>query len=178
MVFSSRGFKDLYNLDIVLRAIPLVIESVREVKFVFASNLSGFMKKFDKLIHELGIEDHLLITEQIDHIREMPFYCRDADVVVSVPSSDSSPASVYEAMACKTPVIISDLPWYEGKFEKDLDMVVVPVRNVEKLADAIIKVLDCEKKVDVDSAYQKVYKNINFETENRKLERLYQKILS
>jgi len=177
MVFSSRGFKDLYNLDIVLRAIPLVIESVREVKFVFASNLSGFMKKFDKLIHELGIEDHLLITEQIDHIREMPFYCRDADVVVSVPSSDSSPASVYEAMACKTPVIISDLPWYRGKFEKDRDMIIVPARNVEKLADAIIQVLSGEKKVDIQSAYEKVFKKINYQTENGKLEKLYQRIL-
>jgi glycosyltransferase involved in cell wall biosynthesis len=165
-------------LDIILRAIPIVIRSVEEAKFVFASHVLEFQQKYGSLIEALNIEKYVLFCGHLDHTETMPYYCKDADVVVSLPSSDSSPASVYEAMACKTPVIISDLPWYEGKFEKDLDMVVVPVRNVEKLADAIIKVLDCEKKVDVDSAYQKVYKNINFETENRKLERLYQKILS
>jgi glycosyltransferase involved in cell wall biosynthesis len=135
------------------------------------------MEKFGTLIHELGIEDHLLVTGQIDHTGTMPFYCRDADVVVSVPSSDSSPASVYEAMACKTRVIISDLPWYRGKFEKDRDMIVVPARNVEKLADAIIQVLSGEKKVDIQSAYEKVFKKINYQTENGKLEKLYQRIL-
>jgi len=178
MVFSSRGIKNLYNLDIILRAIPVVIESVKKVKFVFASNFTGFMKKFGELIHELGIEDYLIFTGQIDHIREMPFYCRDANVVVSVPSSDSSPASVYEAMACKTPAIVSDLPWFKGKLEKDRDMITVPVRNIEKLAEAIIKVLNGERAVDVDLAYQKVYNNINFQTENRKLENYYAKILA
>jgi len=177
MVFSSRGMEDLYNLDIVLRAIPIVIESVMEVKFVFACNVSGFMEKYGRLIHELGIKKHLIFTGQIDHTETMPFYCRDADVVISVPSSDSSPASVYEAMACKTPVIISDLPWYQGKFDRDGDMIVVPVRNVDKLADAIIQVLSGRKKVDVDSAYENIIKNINFEIENKKLGQLYKKIL-
>jgi len=97
--------------------------------------------------------------------------------VVSVPSSDSSPSSVYEAMACKTPVILSDLPWHQGKFEKDQDMVVVPVRDVERLAEAIIQIFSGEKTVDVNSAYEKVLKNINYEIENRKLEKLYQRIL-
>ena len=160
-----------------MRAIPLVIELVKDVRFVFASHISEFKKKFESLIKQLGIEDYVIFVGQLNHTETMPYFCKDADVVISVPSSDSSPASVYEAMACKTPAIVSDLPWFQGKFEKDRDMVTVPVRNVEKLADAIIKVLNGEKKVDVDSAYQKVYKNINFETENRKLEKLYQRIL-
>ena len=178
MIFSSRGLKSLYNLDIVLRAIPLVIELVKDVRFVFASHISEFKKKFESLIKQLGIEDYVIFVGQLNHTETMPYFCKDADVVVSVPSSDSSPASVHEAMACKTPVILSDLPWYQGKFEKDQDVVVVPVRHVERLAEAIIQIFSGEKTVDVDSAYQKVYKNINFETENRKLERLYEKILS
>jgi glycosyltransferase involved in cell wall biosynthesis len=177
MVFSSRGFKDLYNLDVVLRAIPIVNKSVKNTKFVFASHISGFMGKYGTLINQLGIEDHVLFAGQLDHTDSMPYFCKDADVVVSVPSSDSSPSSVYEAMACKTPVILSDLPWHQGKFEKDQDMVVVPVRDVERLAEAIIQIFSGEKTVDVNSAYEKVLKNINYEIENRKLEKLYQRIL-
>jgi glycosyltransferase involved in cell wall biosynthesis len=178
MVFSSRAFTDIYNLDIVLKAIPIVIDSVKESKFVFASHHSGFMEKYGALINQLGIEEHVVLAGQLDHNKEMPYYSIDADVVLSIPSSDSSPASVYEAMACNTPVIISDLPWYREKFEKDRDLIVVPVRDVEKLAEAIVQVLNGEKTVDIDTAYDKVFKNINYETENRKLERLYEKILA
>ena len=81
-------------------------------------------------------------------------------------------------MACKTPVIISDLPWFKDKFEKDRDVVVVPVRDVDKLINAIIGILSGEKTVNVDSAYEKVFRDINYESENRKLERLYEKILA
>ena len=178
MIFSSRGFADLYNLDIVLRTIPIVIDSVKEAKFVFASHISGFMEKYGTLINQLEIEDYVLFAGLLDHTETMPYFCKDADVVVSVPSSDSSPASVHEAMACKTPVILSDLPWYQGKFEKDQDVVVVPVRHVERLAEAIIQIFSGEKTVDVNSAYEKVYQNINYETENKKLERLYETLLT
>ena len=178
MVFSSRAITDLYNLDVILRAIPIVIDSVKESKFVFASHHSGFMEKYGALINQLGIEEHVVLAGQLDHNKEMPYYSIDADVVLSIPSSDSSPASVYEAMACNTPVIISDLPWYSGKFDRGSDMVVVPVRDVQKLADAIIQILNGKKTVDVDSAYEKVYQNINYETENKKLERLYETLLT
>jgi glycosyltransferase involved in cell wall biosynthesis len=178
IVFCSRGFSDLYNSDIILRAIPEVSKKYPEVRFVFASLLDGFETKYEFLIKELGIRKNLLVIGNLDQKTKLPFYYRDADVVISIPSSDSSPASVYESMACKTPVIVSDLPWYQGKFEKDRDMVVVPVRDVEKLANAIIQVLSGEKTVNVDSAYEKVLININYETENGKLEKLYEKILS
>jgi uncharacterized protein YlzI (FlbEa/FlbD family) len=49
---------------------------------------------------------------------------------------------------------------------------------VQKLADAIIQILNGKKTVDVDSAYEKVYQNINYETENKKLERLYETLLT
>ena len=49
---------------------------------------------------------------------------------------------------------------------------------IEKLSNAILQVLSGEKTVNVDSAYGKVFKNINYDTENRKLEKLYEKILS
>lgn len=178
IVFCSRGITDLYNLDIIIKAIPIVVKSIKKAKFVFASNLSSFFKKYSQLIHDLKIEDHLVITGEIDHVSEMPFYCKDSDVMVSVPSSDSSPASVYEAMACKTPVIISEIPWYRGKFEKDKELMVVPVRDEIKLAQAIIEILTGVKKVDLDSAFNKVFEEINFEIENRKLEKFYERILA
>ena len=61
----------------------------------------------------------MIFTGRLDHNKEIKYYYADADVCVSIPSSDSSPFSVYEAMATKTPVIVSDLPWVSENFDKN-----------------------------------------------------------
>lgn len=189
MVFSSRGgYKNsaswdetnsIYNLDIIIKSIPAVKKYFPDVCFVFSNSGNvSYQNDAEKLIHDLEIQNNILFTERLDHNNEIPSFTIDADLVISVPNTDSSPLSVYEAMACKTPVIISDLPWYKDKFESDSDVLVVPVRDVEKLSYAIIQILCGEKAVDVDSAYDKVFKNINYLIENKKLEMLYEQILS
>ena len=63
-----------------------------------------------------------------------------ADLVVSVPSSDSSPKSVYEAMFCKKPIVVSDLKWtYEILDERCIARV--DARDSEKLSMAIIEII-------------------------------------
>ena len=177
MVFFSRGLNDIYNLDIIIKTVPIVVKTIPNIKYVFC-NLRGDLKfKYDRLIQENKCSDYIISVGRLDHFTEMPYYYRDSDVVLSVPSSDSSPLSVYESMACKTPVIISDLPWFKDKFEKDRDLVIVSVKDIEMLANAIIKVLNGECTVDVDSVYEKVFRNINYKTENLKLENLYTRIL-
>ncbi len=177
MVFFSRGLHDIYNLDVIIKTVPIVVKSIPNIKYVFC-NLRGNLKyKYDRLIQKYKCDDYIISVGRLGHFTEMPYYYRDSDVVLSVPSSDSSPLSVYESMATKTPVIISDLPWFEHKFKKDCDLVIVPVRDVEMLANAIIKVLNGESTVDVDSVYEKVFMNFNYKTENIKLEELYTRIL-
>ena len=107
----------------------------------------------------------------------MPFYATDADVVLSVLSSDSSPRSVYESMACGTPVNVTELPWYHGKFEKAIDLLKVPIKDSSELANNILQILNGNNTLDLDSAYQKVNKNINMVNHSKKLESLYYKIL-
>ena len=73
---------------------------------------------------------------------KMQLYYNAADLVISVPSSDSSPKSVYEAMFCGKPVIISDLPWSYELLE-ELDCVLrVDVKNPVQLAQAIKSLID------------------------------------
>ena len=103
---------------------------------------------------------------------------KPANVVLSVLTSDSSPRSVYEAMACGNPVIISELPWYHGKFESGIDFLTVPVKNKTKLANSILQILKGEILLDLEGAYQKVEKNINMLNHSKKLETLYYKTLS
>ena len=57
----------------------------------------------------------------------MPDVYRAADVVVSLASSDSSPRSVWEALACGRPVVVSDLPWAREELEDGRNALLTPL---------------------------------------------------
>jgi glycosyltransferase involved in cell wall biosynthesis len=56
---------------------------------------------------------------------QLPDYFRAADACVSIPRSDSSPRSVWEAMACGCPCVLSDLPWTSELIEPGRHALVV-----------------------------------------------------
>ncbi len=177
IVFSSRGMKEIYNIDIIIKSIPKVKKQFPTVKFVFASNYGDLPYEMDEFIKTNNLLDNICYTGWLDHETEMPFYNRDANVVVSVPSSDSSPFSVYEAMATKTPVIVSDLPWLKEKFIPDIDLITVPVRDANALSCKIIEVLNNNSSIKLESAYNIVYEKINMLTQNKRLVDLYKSVL-
>jgi glycosyltransferase involved in cell wall biosynthesis len=71
---------------------------------------------------------------------ELAEYYRAADVCVSIPSSDSSPRSVWEAMGCGTPCIVSDLPWVHELIRDGQHAIVVPI-DEDAVCDAMRRLL-------------------------------------
>src|SRR5204863_370961 len=63
-----------------------------------------------RAIDRLGLKQAVAIVGSVG-LDRMPDVYAAADVVVSVPSSDSSPRSVWEALACGRAVVVSDLQW-------------------------------------------------------------------
>ena len=145
---------------------------------MFCRHFGELENNYKRLITNLEVQNNVTFTGFLNNELDMPFYCTDADVILSVLTSDSSPRSVYEAMACGTPVIISELSWYHGKFEKDIDLLTVPVRDSKNLAKSIIDILNHSNVPNVESAYNKVKENINMVSHSKNLEALYYRILS
>lgn len=177
IVFHSRNMTKLYNVDTLIESLPIVKKQFGNICYILTGNKNDLTKKSQKLLKQKQLDENIIFCGRLDHTSEIKYYYKDADVVVSVPSSDSSPFSVYEAMATKTPVIVSDLPWFTGKFIPNKHLLPVPVRNSTLLAEAIIKVLGKKVQLDVDSSFQIVFNQINMVTENEKLEMLFNEIL-
>lgn len=173
LIFSPRGLTPLYNIDTIIKTIPIVKKRFPSVKYLFCYNNNMLSKELSCLIDELGVLNDIIYLGFLDNDTELRYYLRDVDVVVSVPSSDSSPRSVYEAMACYANVIVSELPWYHGKFKKNKNINVIPVKDFESLSRKIIDVLEQPELVNRESAYKYVYEKINMESSSRKLEQLY-----
>ena len=105
---------------------------------------------------------------------EMADLFRAADVTVSIPASDSSPRSVWEAMAAGSATVLSDLSWVDELIEDDRDALVVAT-EVEPVASAIERLIRDEalRRRIVSSARQLVEKHRDRKTELARVERCY-----
>jgi glycosyltransferase involved in cell wall biosynthesis len=93
------------------------------------------------LIAQLGLSDRVLIVPEIDHA-EMPDFLRLAEVVVSVPASDSTSVTILEALASQAQIVAADLPSVrEWLLELDAP-ALVPVDDVDATAAALTRALD------------------------------------
>ncbi len=141
VIFYSRAFLPLYNVDVIIRSIPFIVRKYPKARFMFAHH-AGFMKgQLQAIVDELNVGDHVVFTGLIDH-SEMPQYYATADLSVSIPSSDSSPHSVYESMACGVPTIISSLPWTRHAMRHGENTYMVQEIEPQELANAVEAVLE------------------------------------
>jgi glycosyltransferase involved in cell wall biosynthesis len=178
MVFSPRGLEKVYSIDTIIKSILIVRRTFPNVRYVFCNHLGNSGREYKQLARELQVNENIIFTGFLDNKKDMPCFYASADVVVSVPLSDSCPRSVCEAMACGTPVIISELPWYHNKFRKNHDLITIPVEDEEALAKAILLILVDEKIIDLQSAYNKVKQNMDMNILSHKMEIFYCKLLS
>ena len=140
LIFSPRAITPLYNIDIILEAIQGLVNTGHNVKcmlsFAFGDEYS---EKLKKQTQDLGIVNNILWLGYLSY-EDMSKHYNAADIVVSVPSSDSSPKSVYEAMFCQKPIIVSDLQWsYELLDDKCIARV--SARDSKQLTATINKII-------------------------------------
>jgi L-malate glycosyltransferase len=141
VILSTRGFAPLYNIDTIINSIPSVVKNYPDVKYVLKwmyERDSGLQQQAASLKVTEFIE---FVFKNIDY-KDFPAFHYEADIFISVPSSDSSSISLLEAMACGLPVIVSDLPANREWITDGWNGFIVPVRDPEKLAEAIIQLIE------------------------------------
>jgi len=134
MVLSARGTKPIYNLRTVLDAFARVADSLPDAQLVVMHPARG-QPALDGIPHA----DRVHLVGSVPHERMADYY-RAADACVSIPSSDGSPRSVWEAMACACPCVLSGLPWLEGMVEPDTQALTVPI-DAAAVASAVTRLL-------------------------------------
>ncbi len=133
LVLSPRSLKSLYNPRAIVEAFRRVRESVPDAQLLLKHMNPDETPDLGDLpegVHVIGAVPY----------EQMADYYRAADVCVSVPDTDSSPRSVWEAMACGCPCVVSDLPWARELIEPGRDALLVQVDPAE-IADAVERVL-------------------------------------
>jgi glycosyltransferase involved in cell wall biosynthesis len=139
VVISPRLHKALYNLDVLVEAVPLVLRDVPDAAFLFMGDGAD--------TGALGAQAERLGVAGAVHFRnfaedELPLVFAGGDLSVSIPSSDTGrPTSLLEAMASRLPVVVSDLPAIREMVGEGEGAEVVPLRDPVATAAAITRLL-------------------------------------
>ena len=132
VILSARGLAPVYNPDVVLAAFELLRERRPDAVLLLKHMGAGEP--------ELGsLPPGVQVVGNVPYER-LADYFRAADVCVSVPRSDSSPRSVWEAMACGCPCVLSDLPWTRELIEDGRHALLVS-SEAEATAGSLERVL-------------------------------------
>ena len=138
LVVSVRGFDRVYNPQLLLEAFARVKAQRPDARLLFKHTLETTPPEVRAAIDRLGLGE--AVTTIGRGPVAMPDVYRAADVVVSVSSSDSSPRSVWEALACGRPVVVSDLQWARDELAPGREALFVPL-EAPALVEAVSLVL-------------------------------------
>jgi len=142
LLFSPRGITEIYNIDVIIESLGKLKNRGYKFKCMFSFAFGDeYSERLKTQISRLGLEDEVIWLGFLTY-EDMAEHYNVADVVISVPSSDSSPKSVYEAMFCKKPIVVTDLEWsYELLSECDC-FIRAGVRDAESLSQAVCRLID------------------------------------
>ncbi len=177
VVICTRHLEPLYNVQMVIKAIPLVLKQVPKVKFIIVGG--GEQRNYlEDLANSSGVLDSTRFIGWIEH-DELPNYLALSDVYVSTSLSDSTSLSLQEAMACELAPVVTDLPANREWIVDGKNGLIVSTNDVHVLAAKITHLLENEQ---VRERFGKAGREIikekaEYEKEMDRMERIYQELL-
>lgn len=164
------------GVHVFVNAIPKVLDKVN-AKFVVVGN--GYMKEqLSGLVKSMGIAPKVMFTGFVDDdtLRKLQ-KCANASVVPSL--FEPFGIVALEAMAAKSPVVVSDTGGLGEIVDHDVDGVKVFTNNPDSLAWGIIRVLTDDAKADRlrSNAYAKIQGKYNWNRIAQQTKGVYETVL-
>lgn len=135
----GRGVK---GHDVFLRAIPDVLQSIPDAKFVIVGRGWGadgpaYEQTLRDLATSLGIDHAVIFAGETDHV---PAMLAAFDVSVHCSLSDNLAGTV-ESLLMERPMVVSDIPGFADTIIHEETGLAVPVDDPPALAAAIVRLL-------------------------------------
>jgi len=174
IVISTKNLEPIYDIDSLIKSIPLVLKEIPEAKFIIAGKGSQEVK-LKELAKSLGLSDSVRFVGWIPS-DQLPKYVASADIYVCTSLSDGGFAlSTKEAMACGLPVIITDFGDNRKWVEDGINGFIVPLEDPKVLAEKIMYLLRNEDvRVDFGGRNREIIIERNdFYKEMEKMDNIY-----
>lgn len=144
VVLSTRLLKENYNIDVIIEAMAGVVHQLPEAVLVLKEfesfSDSEYRARCLALVESLGIQRSVRFVGELEPSDLSALYAA-ADIYVTVPSTDATAVSVFEAMAARAPVVASRAEGIDSAVLRDGETaLLVEPRDADGLRDAIVRV--------------------------------------
>jgi glycosyltransferase involved in cell wall biosynthesis len=179
VVISTRAFYQdpPYNVDCLIRAIPLVLRRHENIKFIIkgAGPLEDYFRRLTK---ELDVSRYVRFVGLVPHC-EVAQYLAAADIYVSTCLIDTTSVSMLEAMACGLPPVVTDIPGNREWIENGVTGFLFPPKNPKALAEKIMELSENEalRKRFGERCLQIIKRKATWEESLTKMEAIYRSLL-
>ncbi len=144
IIYSNRLHSSLYRIDEVIKAFAKFVSKPQYSDWQLVVAATGKEKEFQQLADTLGVKDKVKFVGWLSQKENAEYYSK-SKIYISLPTSDSFPISLMEAMSAECLCVISDLPAYKGLMKNGENCLVVSDKEIEK-ADYLEQVLELDKK--------------------------------
>jgi len=107
-ILSNRNLLPIYNVSLLIRAIPIVLKEEPRTKFLIAGD-GAEKDPLERGVKNLNINSSVTFLGRVPH-EEMPDLLSRADIYVSTSLYDGTSVSLLEAMASGAFPIVTDIP--------------------------------------------------------------------
>jgi glycosyltransferase involved in cell wall biosynthesis len=108
VILSNRNLLPIYNVSLLIRAIPIVLREEPETKFLIAGD-GAEREVLESEVKKLNINASVTFLGRVPH-EEMPNLLSQADIYVSTSLHDGTSVSLLEAMGSGAFPVVTDIP--------------------------------------------------------------------
>jgi len=128
------------GLDYLLKAIEIVKESIPDIKLIIVGE--GELKKFYiNIAKDLNIEKNVEFLGEKKQKDLVKLYSKSSLFVLPSIEIEGFGIVAIESMACKTPVVVTNIVGAAKDIKENNSGLIVPPKNLQALAESIIKIL-------------------------------------
>jgi glycosyltransferase involved in cell wall biosynthesis len=177
-IISNRNLLSLYNVSLLIRAIPMVLKEEPNTQFLIAGD-GPERERLEREAKDLNLGSNVRFLGRIPH-EKMPSLLAQADIYVSTSLHDGTSVSLLEALGSGAFPVVTDIPSNREWVSDGENGFLVPTDEERILAKRIIDTL--RDRSLVEKAMQE---NLRLMTEKvlwpatiEKTKRIYEKVLS
>ncbi len=141
-LLSTRSWEPIYGVEVLARGFAQAAQRLGpdQVQLVMLGNgpLAGTLRQ---IFNRAGVSERVFFPGQVNQ-SELPRYYQQADLYLSASRTDGTSISLLEALACGTPVLLSDIPGNRGWLEPGVQGWYFKDGDAESLAQAIVHAAD------------------------------------
>jgi glycosyltransferase involved in cell wall biosynthesis len=157
------------GLKYLFEAFKIIQSKMNVILLVVGSG--DYISHYKKMTELMKISDKVIFTGYVPN-EDLPMYYNESDVFVlpSYSRQEGFGMVLIEAQACGTPLVGSNIGGIPSIIHDGITGLLVPIKNSEKLAEAIAKILsDDELRTKlINSGYQNVRDNYTWQKSTQK----------